>query len=234
MRRLKRRGTIASVAPSSTTTLPSLFGALALPRSLFLEAGAGHTNMQMIIVPRDRVIRSDAGLALFLDVSESVEEHLVERPVELRGPIEQLEVQKRKSFRLGPELLAELVVQRGNVIDIERPALEPSTSHIGHVYPASVVQRSLGVDVVNTPELRMLRGSDALALEPLPQIDDRLDLTERHSACSLPPQIVTGVTTIRPRVLGLPSGGGEIRTHGPLAGPTAFKTAPFDRSGTPP
>ncbi len=30
------------------------------------------------------------------------------------------------------------------------------------------------------------------------------------------------------------SGGGEIRTHGPLAGPTVFKTAPFDRSGTPP
>src|SRR6266540_1665981 len=206
----------------------------ALAARLSLEGGAGHTNMQMIIVPCDRVIRSDAGLAFFLDVSESVEEHLVERPVELRGPIEQLEVQKRMSFRLGPELLAELVVQRGNVIDIERPALEPSTSHIGHVYPASVVQRSLGVDVVNTPELRMLRGSDALALEPLPQIDDRLDLTERHSACSLPPQIVTGVTTIRPRVLGLPSGGGEIRTHGPLAGPTAFKTAPFDRSGTPP
>jgi hypothetical protein len=30
------------------------------------------------------------------------------------------------------------------------------------------------------------------------------------------------------------NGGGEIRTHGPLAEPTVFKTAPFDRSGTPP
>jgi hypothetical protein len=30
------------------------------------------------------------------------------------------------------------------------------------------------------------------------------------------------------------SGGGEIRTHGTLPGPTVFKTAPFDRSGTPP
>ena len=30
------------------------------------------------------------------------------------------------------------------------------------------------------------------------------------------------------------SGGGGIRTHGTLARPTVFKTAPFDRSGTPP
>jgi hypothetical protein len=30
------------------------------------------------------------------------------------------------------------------------------------------------------------------------------------------------------------SGGGGIRTHGPLARATVFKTAPFDRSGTPP
>ncbi len=30
------------------------------------------------------------------------------------------------------------------------------------------------------------------------------------------------------------SGGGGIRTHGPVAGPTIFKTVPFDRSGTPP
>ena len=30
------------------------------------------------------------------------------------------------------------------------------------------------------------------------------------------------------------SGGGGIRTHGALARPTAFKAAPFDRSGTPP
>jgi hypothetical protein len=30
------------------------------------------------------------------------------------------------------------------------------------------------------------------------------------------------------------SGGGGIRTHGTLARPTAFKAAPFDRSGTPP
>jgi ABC1 family protein len=30
------------------------------------------------------------------------------------------------------------------------------------------------------------------------------------------------------------SGGGGIRTHGALARPTVFKTAPFDRSGTPP
>jgi hypothetical protein len=33
---------------------------------------------------------------------------------------------------------------------------------------------------------------------------------------------------------GLKSGGGGIRTHGTLARPTVFKTAPFDRSGTPP
>ena len=30
------------------------------------------------------------------------------------------------------------------------------------------------------------------------------------------------------------SGGGGIRTHEALARPTVFKTAPFDRSGTPP
>ena len=30
------------------------------------------------------------------------------------------------------------------------------------------------------------------------------------------------------------SGGAGIRTHGTLARPTVFKTAPFDRSGTPP
>ena len=38
------------------------------------------------------------------------------------------------------------------------------------------------------------------------------------------------------RTCGLPrlNGGGEIRTHGPREGPTVFKTAPFDRSGTPP
>ena len=29
-------------------------------------------------------------------------------------------------------------------------------------------------------------------------------------------------------------GGGGIRTHEALARPTVFKTAPFDRSGTPP
>ena len=32
----------------------------------------------------------------------------------------------------------------------------------------------------------------------------------------------------------LTSGGGGIRTHEALARPTVFKTAPFDRSGTPP
>src|SRR5262249_15058159 len=31
-----------------------------------------------------------------------------------------------------------------------------------------------------------------------------------------------------------PGGGGGIRTHGALARPTGFKTAPFARSGTPP
>ena len=30
------------------------------------------------------------------------------------------------------------------------------------------------------------------------------------------------------------NGGGGIRTHEALARPTVFKTAPFDRSGTPP
>jgi hypothetical protein len=33
---------------------------------------------------------------------------------------------------------------------------------------------------------------------------------------------------------GADSGGGGIRTHEALARPTAFKAAPFDRSGTPP
>jgi hypothetical protein len=38
------------------------------------------------------------------------------------------------------------------------------------------------------------------------------------------------------RTMGSPKahGGGGIRTHGTLARPTAFKAAPFDRSGTPP
>jgi hypothetical protein len=32
----------------------------------------------------------------------------------------------------------------------------------------------------------------------------------------------------------LENGGGGIRTHEPREEPTVFKTAPFDRSGTPP
>ena len=40
----------------------------------------------------------------------------------------------------------------------------------------------------------------------------------------------SGQTCALPRL----NGGGEIRTHGPREGPTVFKTAPFDRSGTPP
>ena len=39
-----------------------------------------------------------------------------------------------------------------------------------------------------------------------------------------------GIASVFPHL----SGGGGIRTHGPVAGPTVFKTAPFDRSGTPP